>query len=379
MRNSLSIKYTIVSLLLITFLTACQEYPAQSTDSVYQEIAYNMEGTNADKFDRSTNSESTTLFDQGLQMPVAKIYAPTGFKVKSDISTNTSTGHYDRYFIEVANGKGELVAYFSDMTYMVNRDMYTGQLNGYSVAHIFDFVKEQVKATYFTHVEFGTMTADIKGMQEKEFSMITQMAQQQGAKATLMQIPLRGKHNGVPISGKIGFIQLDMTHQFQGFYDAMGYISTPYLIFAKPDQYDSFEAKIRQMKMDYNPAWNQARVQISQRGHEQRMAQNKQNFDAHQRNYKATQEMYQAQNEAWYDRNLGAGSQYNSSASFIDAVTGHTSFNDPQTGFKVQQEGHYNHWFTDGQGKYYGTDDPNVKSTDFQGNWNNIQPLKGRN
>jgi hypothetical protein len=370
---------SIVCFLCIIIFTACQEYNAQSADHYPSNLSNNFEEPSSTAPMSTSNSETITIYDKGLQMPVANIHPPSGFKVKSDISTNVSTGNYDRYLIEVANGKGELVAYFSDMTYTVYRDMYTGQLQGISVHQICDYLKEQLKVAYFTQVEFGQMSPDIQGMQQKEFLQISQMGQQQGAKATLVQIPLKGKHKGIRVSGKIGFIQYDLTHQFQGFYEAMGTMSLPYLIFASTDNYTSFETQIRQMKIDFNPAWNQAKAQISQRSHEQRMAQNKQNFDAHQRQHKATQDMYQSQNDAWYDRNLGSGSQYNSSASFIDAVTGHTSFNDPETGFKVRQEGHYNHWFTNGQGQYHGTDDPNVKSSDFQGNWQSIQPMKSRN
>lgn len=51
-----------------------------------------------------------------------------------------------------------------------------------------------------------------------------------------------------------------------------------------------------------------------------------------------------------------------------------STFDDPSSGYQVSRDGQYDHWYTNGQGDYYGTGHPNVDPSALGHDWQQIQP-----
>ena len=102
----------------------------------------------------------------------------------------------------------------------------------------------------------------------------------------------------------------------------------------------------------------------SQALHQQRMADNQARFQAHQQMMQERYDASDRQHRQWMNdfRSSGssayAGSDYTGHEAFIDGIHERSTFDDPYSGQQVQHEGQYDHWYTNGLGDYYGTDDP---------------------
>lgn len=69
------------------------------------------------------------------------------------------------------------------------------------------------------------------------------------------------------------------------------------------------------------------------------------------------------------------GDDYTPNDMFGDYLRDTTSFDDPYTGFRVEQPGRYEYWYTDSLGQFYGTNNPNFEPESLIGDWSRITPL----
>jgi hypothetical protein len=140
-----------------------------------------------------------------------------------------------------------------------------------------------------------------------------------------------------------------------------------------------------------NPQFQQ-QLQIAQQNaqqqmtydHQQRMANNQAQFDAHQQRMQNMSQANDTRNDQWLNNHLNTGwnsgssteTGYTSHEAFLDAMRETSTFQDPYSGQQVQQDGVYQYNYTNGLGKFYGTNDPNFNPNTLQGDWQKIEPLK---
>lgn len=331
---------------------------------------------------KSTKTKKISIRDKTLKMPIVSMRLPEGLDVHHNIATDLSNGFYTSYDLTIVNRAGHKATFLPDGIEFARAHDGFGGYYGEDLLSTLRHIAHSYSTYNSPGVRFEA-NGPKKVAITSEHQELYQMASQYRAQGSSIEM-YEWAFTGPKSAGKAAFVIVDNTSQYRGVgnFTSVGAIMSGLFVEAAPSQVDQFEALVSTIDMEYNPQWLQARQQIKANvmeqmnaGHQQRMAANNASFRASQEAHKQTQAAYQASNDAWYDRNLGAGSQYNSSAAFNDAITGHTSFNDPYSGHQIKQEGHYNYWYTDGQGEYYGTDDASFDPSSLQGNWQNVQPL----
>lgn len=332
------------------------------------------------------HTKKVNVMDRSLNMPIVNFEVPSDYRVVHDIATNVNNGSFQKYVFEIHSGEGDKVSYvMPGLDFAAYHDPYTGIRNDNGLGQLlYAVMSDYASRNNIKFYQNGLKEVPIPS-DERKLQELAQQYRSQG----LMLRSFEWEFSGVQTKGKAAFVIIDMTNKIGGMYTEVGQLMIGAIVEAAPNRFTGFEKAIKNLNMDFNPNWSKTRAQISQRNsqqmaasrqqmaanHQQRMASNNAAFRAQQDAHRQTQAAYQASNDAWYDRNLGSGSNYNSTAAFNDAMTEHTSFDDPHTGFQVKQEGFHDYWYTDGQGEYYGTDDAFFDPSSLQGNWQSIQPL----
>lgn len=115
---------------------------------------------------------------------------------------------------------------------------------------------------------------------------------------------------------------------------------------------------------------------------QQMMNQRQQQFDQFQQNMRDLSDA-RSRNNASFNAYLrgGQGSggtsngNYSNNDKFNDYLKETTSFDDGYYGHQISVQGVYDHWYTDGYGHYYGTNDPSFDPASLNGYWKKVTPL----
>jgi len=388
MKNHRSLVHITRFVLLFVFSSmaavACTEMDAGMESGAVKFISHTsteMQPTTNGNTD-SKGVQSITVMDKAMNRPMAKVTIPAGWTLHHDVASNPQAGGFTRFGITAkAPDGGMYIILPSNTSYAQYPDTWTGQMTGYGFADVATYMTQMSLNDHSAPLQISSLRPSSRAAQSPEYKQAKQQTAQMGSDFEVYEATLTGSVNGQPWKGEAGFAVMDYSRQTGGQMRA-GSIIFGAVQIAPARSYDNFEALCKKIKYEVDPAWDAAqanmtrqRTQQSNANHQSRMASNQAAFDAQQRAHRETQAAYQASNDAWYDRNLGAGSTYNSSASFNDAITGHSSFNDSYSGHQIKQEGHYNYWYSNGQGEYYGTDDASFNPASLQGNWQSVQPL----
>ncbi|WP_400193394.1 hypothetical protein [Hymenobacter sp. B81] len=115
---------------------------------------------------------------------------------------------------------------------------------------------------------------------------------------------------------------------------------------------------------EQNLADQQRWADISRRGHETRMADIQRQGAANTAAYQDRMNQMDQQHSAYLDRSRSQDRQHEYA---VDAIREKEKYADPSTGEWVKVDAGYNHVYTDGQGRYYGSNTPiNAGSVNWQ-------------
>jgi len=369
--------------------TSCNSNAENSNEMAQQYYAENGNmPNNQGQMQMSNNNvqnggdQMVSLMDRGVGVPVGNILVPKGYQLQYDLFTNTQTGAYDRFWIELNGLSGEMLRGVAKMVY--NR--YNGQ--------DFQAICRQLVpygVSDLSNVQYGEANLDQARMNEPNVQQYRQKLLAQGMDLQVIALPFSAVRNGVQVRGRY-----EIVHQiFGNSNQSTGGFINMRLMLSPPAVFDKLMADVKRFDDAYQPnsQHDQLLAQIIDRqtdqntmAHNQRMANQKQQFDAHQQKMQGIYAANDARNAQWmsnfrqgWSTNTGSSqTEYGQHESFLDAITERTSFDDPHLGQKVHRDGNYNHWYTDGNGQYHGTDDHNFQPQSLGNNWQSIEPLKVR-
>lgn len=330
----------------------------------------------------SLSDKRVTLLDRGLNVPVGSILVPQGFQLQYDLFTNPQTGVYDRYFVELFSNKGEVLRGIANTSY------YTTQ--GHNFQNVCEYFIQNGLSD-INNVQVGNFQMDAKRMNREDYRKIIAQSRANGMELQIWEMPFIGARNGVNVKGRVEVIHR-VYNGFNG--QSVGGHVNVRLMLSPTNLYDNLLTEIERFDAAYQPnqQHDQLLSQIIDRRteqmtaqHNQRMASQQQAFDAHQQKMKGIYAANDAANaqwmsqfrQGWSTNGSSSGSNgYTQHESFIDGIRETTTFNDPYSGYNVQQDGNYDYWYTNGTGDYHGTDDPSFNQYSLGNDWQAIEPLQ---
>ena len=363
---------------------ACTEIEPHMDGAVAQFTANspNMEQNISTTEVRSNGFQTVTIIDQAMNKPMARVTIPAGWKIQQDVASNPQAGGFSKFKIDaIAPDGGMYIVLPTNTSYSQIPDTWTGQMTGYGFAELATYMTQMTLRDKSVPLQISDLRPSAWARQTPEYQQYKQKIAQLGYDFDVYELTISGNMHGQPWKGEAGFAIMDYSRQMGGQIRG-GIIMYGAVQIAPAQNYAKFDAQCKLIKYATDPHWDaiqsnriKQQTQQANRSHQSRMASNQAAFDATQKAHRETQAAYQASNDAWYDRNLGAGSEYNSTSSFNDAMIGHSTFNDAYSGHQTRQEGHYDYWYSNGLGEYYGTDDANFNPASLQGDWQSVQPL----
>lgn len=377
-------KNTLLILLTI-FVVGCynNEHQKNFPFSTTNEMNANTNDNNGQNI-TSGSEQVVTILDKGLQIALCQYTLPVGWQCAQDVANNPADGMQVRHQVDFYSSTNQLMRNKGTLAYYhvlgSNRDMMIQRL-----------VQEGTQDV--SQLQMGQLVFNKQVMNDPEVKRKVASMLSPGTQYEQLEIPFTGVRNGQSIQGRV-----DITHF--GLPDYTGQISggqvTVRLIMSTPTLFTSTEETAVKIDKSFkaNPAHGQLIAQImsnttkqidantaaNTRAHEQRMANMQQNFDAHQQRMSGMQQSFDQQNQQWMDRNFGSSGTssnngYGNHEQFIDQIYEQSTFADP-SGYNVHRDGQYNHWYTDGQGHYHGTDDINFDPSTLGNGWYETAPIK---
>lgn len=380
---------TLIFPTVFVLLVSCSADNQQDNNNFNQqfgqshEMVYSGETSNQAQNTPVSRDERAVLMDRGLGIPVGNVLVPKGYKLQYDLVTNVQTGAYDRFWIELNGPSGEMLRGVAKLNY----SRYSGQE--------FEPICQQLiqySVNDLSNVQFGNAQINQKRMSEPKVQQYRQQLLAQGMDLQLLEMAFTANKNGTPVKGRFEVMHQifnGFNGQYTGGFINMRMMLSPFAV------YEKLLADVQRFDDGYqpNPQHDQLLSQIIDRqtemntaAHNQRMANQKQSFDAHQQKMQGIYAANDARNaqwmnnfrQGWSTNSPSTQTEYGQHESFVDAITERTSFDDPHLGQKVHRDGNYNYWYTDGNGQYHGTDDPNFNPSSLGNNWQSIEPLRTR-
>lgn len=321
----------------------------------------------------SNAGQKIVIVDRGMNMPIARLTIPAGWRLFQDVATNTNTAAYDRYLIDVQSPDGMLIRGLGSAAYShndgTNFDSIVGKMALAGVEEISD-------------LSYGEFEPNQAVMAQPTYQQAMQQARSaRGQQLQAVHLRFTGTASGRPVAGR-----LQVDHRlFSRDGQHTGGMVNLLLLISAPEQIETLE-KISSAIIqgaEPNPAYDDARARVMAAAHHQRMAQNKAQFDNHQAMMKGRYRAADAQNSRWLQNFRSSGgssssppSGYSSHDKFIDSIGETTRFNDPDSGTQVRRDGQFDNWATDNQGNYIGSDDPSFEPNAIEGNWQEAAPLQ---
>ena len=332
--------------------------------------------------------ERVAIRDYGLRMIRGTQIVPHGWTLTQDIATDPNTARAVRYRLDLRGPDGALIRGLGVGTYtqMIGTDLeqtWRGM--------VMQGLQQEVQDLALGSLQRSATLERLNG-----FQRAVQMGRQRGLEVRGLEAPLRGTAHGRPVEGMVyvlnfagaqtpgvGSVQVTALISPPGRLAETLRLNEQIADSYRPDpQYEQRMHQINQMVQQRQQAQHQQRMAHSQALHQQRMADNQARFQAHQQMMQERYDASDRQHQQWMDdfRSSGssayAGSDYTGHEAFIDGIHERSTFEDPYSGQQVQHEGQYDHWYTNGLGDYYGTDDPAFNSNSLNGDWQPIEPRR---
>jgi|GEM_PF-3538094 len=319
------------------------------------------------------NGNSVVITDRGLQIPMGTYHLPEGWQVFQSIAFDPNTGKQMEYKLDMLGPKNELIRGFPITEY--------GPFHGRNFEDSWKNPVVQSLNHQMSSLSIGQIRPSQRMQNSRIFRETSAEFSSQGMRLQALEVPFSGIFQGMDYKG-MAFLTTTEIPMMHG----TGMLSYS-LITAPAEIFETALITKFQIDDSYqpNPQHRQRIRQLLQQSTQQAMASNQASFEAHQQRMATMRQGYDAHNKQWSDIFFGSGwetstgSGYSSHDSFIDAITGHTTFDDPHSGFQIKTEGHYQYNYTDGMGNFYGTDDPNFNPNTLQGNWQYIEPVRPGN
>lgn len=326
--------------------------------------------------ENSDQAQRIIIVDRGMNMPVGAFTIPPGWSLDYDIFTNTYTGTYDRFLIDIRGPDSMMIRGLGSESY------------SHYVNQHFNTVVETMVLSGLRGIEglsFGQFSENTKVEQNERFQASKQMANSANMDMQALELPFSGNIAGRDIAGSVEVIHTLFYAQGQhsgGMAQVKLLLSSeeqlPHLIALSHAIDKTFEAY-----PDYDPARARIIDSVTARHtaeHRQRMARQQARFDSHQQMMQARYQAADQQNQRWLEnfRNNDASNQsgYSQHERFIDTINEATSFHDVNAGGRVTAPGNYDRWATDGRGNYIGSDDANFHPDAIGGDWREATPLR---
>lgn len=316
------------------------------------------------------------VYDQGLRMSRGTYYLPQGWKLYHDIATDPSSGKYMKYRLDFEGTQGEVIrglmvknyapyaGTFEQQWRQDTNNGLRGVLDQFSIGNL---TQSAALRTY-------QVTRKLEGL-----------AGSQGNQVVCREAHISGTKNGKSYSGKV------LIHNIIAPNMPNTGVFTATLVVSPTDIFPKTMEVSKQISDNFqvNPAWEQRIQQINQSvlssmnsQHQQRMANNQAQFNAHQQRMQATRQAYDAQNRQWSQNFNNSGSYntnpnngYSTNDYFNDVMNESTTFYDPYTGNNVQLDGFQERTFTNGLGDFHRTDDAFFDPNSLQGDWKEVNPV----
>ncbi|HEX7071104.1 MAG TPA: hypothetical protein VF190_09875 [Rhodothermales bacterium] len=333
-------------------------------------------------------AQRVAILDHGLRMSRGMQVIPAGWTLTQNIATDPSTGTLARYELDVRGPNGELSRGLGHQNY--------SQMTGTTLDQVWKGMAMRGLYQEVQNVEFGALQRSAVLENLDGFRKAVEMGRQSGMSVQALEAPLRGMSGGKPVAG-FAYVVHFSSPQLPG----SGTVQVSLLVSPKDrlaetlrineemarsfEPNPAFEQRVReigQMALRRQQQQSDQWMAQSQRLHQQRMAANKAQFDAHQQMMQDRYATNDQINQQWMDnfRNGGtttaSGSEYTGHDAFIDGIYERNTFDDPYSGQQVHTEGYYDHWYTNSQGDYIGTNDPNFNPYPLDGDWQEIKPLE---
>lgn len=321
-------------------------------------------------------TDRVVLVDRSLQMPIGSTMVPPGWQLAQDIALNPGTGQYERYRLDVIGPNGQSLRTLNNTGY--------SQMEGTNFEQTWrGLVMNSVRGE-LTNFQIGALSLSTTLENDRTYREVSQSIRQQGMQIQPLEAIFTGERGGQLYRGKVYVVHMYMSHMMGPMGAVMvRIVMGPENLFAETLMIDQQVTDSYQPNPQYTQRVNQIHQQIAQNRQQDMQAMNQ----AHQQRMRDMRQGFDAQNQQWSENffgswntgSSGASSGYNSNDQFLDAVTGHSTFDDPHTGYQRKVEGHYQYNFTDGMGNYYGTDDPNFNYRSLGNSWKPIDPLRPNN
>ncbi len=321
-------------------------------------------------------STTVTVIDRGLNnMVKTTVTLPTGWTLLHNIETNTTTAGYN-YFQQDINGpSGELIR-------EIPMIRFSPFVTGYSFEQTWQAIVQQYLQDVMTIQSIGQLRSDGELLRSIKAFSIQKYKRDLLSGQELYEVTVSGLKNNKPHQSKIWFL-------VQRYDPQSGHILSG--IFASPSNLMSKTIKMAfeiEMKAKVNPQYDGARARVIDQvtrqntaSHKQRMQANQQSFNQHQQMMQQQSQINDQQNQQWMNNfsqpsNSNYNNTYSGQDATIDSIHDSNTFADPDSGQNRTFDGQYQYNYTDGQGNYYGTDDPSFNTNSLpSGNWQQIDPL----
>ena len=307
-------------------------------------------------FTSSLPSGPVVIYDKGLGMPICTYEVPAGWEVNQHIVTNYANPGdiFQAYHLEFLGPEGEIFLGLKPVTIV--------SMMGQNLGNVWQQQLSQSLSQNMQRVQLGPI-------QRSQTALEVFDAGQYGNMAQGLERAISGTLNGRPMEGVTFVLQLG---------DQWASIMACIVVLCPKGNLTRTMAiyrKINSSRID-NPQYIQRTQQLLAITQQNQQYQ----FNQHQANMRAQSQAWDERNAAWLrDFNSSSpdgssGSSYNSHDSFIDYLRGTTTFDDPYSGYQIQQDGQYDYWYTDGLGNYHGTNDPGFNPASLDGDWQAITP-----
>jgi len=309
------------------------------------------------------------VVDESFGLAIYREKVPANWQVFQKIQTNLNEGGFAYYLRDIYTPEGILL-----------RDLGNAVHNAYFGLSA-DMVLTQAAATAVEHPRLGQGQQPSQVL-ESSYKVQVKRQEQMGQLLETWEIPFRGQQAEQAVEGMIFVIHTPWPQLGNA-----GFLEIE-LVAAPADRFEQALAAYRsvlssrQHNPDYIARKNQLNHQMSQQSaarHQQNMQNMRANFNAHQARMRDIYAASDARHESFMNQlrstpTTTGSSGYSSHDAFIDQTHERSTFTDPYTGQEVHREGQYDYWYTDGQGNYHGTDDPNFNPHSLQGDWRAIEP-----
>jgi len=355
---------------------------SQSVPNGYSENTYQNMNNSSPSQGMSRSNGQITLMDQGLQMPYGSITVPSDWNLSQDIALNLGSAEFARFKIDLTGPNGEFARSLGTQRYM--------EVIGQNAQGAWQYLLQRGMSDV-TGIEWGQMELDREAMNSATFQSNLKSFQANGGSAEQYISSFKGNMNGQRVNGAVsisniifsrgaGLVMVNFTTTTGG--DIQAARAAVRAIWGTLQFNPEHDAAIGRIMQGQTHQIDQNTATMTQQ-HEERMRNQKDNFNAHQEKMNGVYQSNDQQNAAWMNAQRGSGSsssssEYGNQERFIDQQYERTTFTDEQTGYPVHQDGQHDYWYTNGDGKYFGTDDVNFDPHSMGNDWHKATPLNPR-